>query len=228
MFKTIAELENMCKVKGTLMEWIKLEIEEGREAAGCHIEQIGELVDMVKDLSDAEEKCMKKKYYEMLICDLMLGDEDMQEVGRMGYDNWRYASGKFAPTGHGHRSGYMPSWPHNIDFRNPVHMEDDMAMHDGDIRHREPYYSDRMGYPTTNRDMAHQNTKEENAYDKYLKSRRHYHESKDAGASMEMNRHIEEASMEALDGIREMWKDGSPETRKKIKNGLSSLMEDTK
>lgn len=95
--------EKIANIKKTLTSWLCNEVDKG--PSGFDVEQAGEVTDMIKDLSEAEEKCMKKMYYE-LICYAML-DADGEE-DRQGYDNWRYSSGKFAPTGHGHRTGYTP------------------------------------------------------------------------------------------------------------------------
>lgn len=108
MHKIMAEIKEMCDVKETLMKWVKSEVDKGQYGAECcDAEALGSVVDMVKDLSEAAADCMKKKYYEMMICAAMTTGEDMEEAGRMGYDNWRYpSSGKFAKKGQGTNVGH--------------------------------------------------------------------------------------------------------------------------
>lgn len=126
MHDTMKKIEVLSEIKEKLAEWSKSEIEQGRDYAEQPqvIEGLGQWIDMIKDLAEAEANCMKKKYYEMMICNLMEEDESMNEVGRMGYDNWRYASGQYAPKGHGHRSGYSMMPPYFHMNPEPDMMED--------------------------------------------------------------------------------------------------------
>lgn len=124
MHRTMEEVNRLCDMKKTLTEWVEAEIAKGKESPEYCYQEVGATIDMIKDLADAEKNMMKMKYYEMLICGMMTGDEDMYELGRMGYDHWHYANGKFAPKGQGHRvaapAGFMP-WPYDMD---PEHMMD--------------------------------------------------------------------------------------------------------
>lgn len=62
---------------------------------GGSIEQMGQIVDMIKDLSEAEKACFEAEYYDTVI-DAMDGD------GRYGYDD-RGSSG----DRQGYRESYM-------------------------------------------------------------------------------------------------------------------------
>lgn len=77
--------------------------------------EMGEAVDMIKDLCEAEYKAvivksMKKadeeeeEYNKELL--RALKDEYGEEGGRRYYDEYRYANGRFAPKGRGTRRGY--------------------------------------------------------------------------------------------------------------------------
>ena len=69
--------------------------------------ECGEVVDMIKDLAEAEKACMEAHYYESVIHAMEeAGEED--EEGRMGYNSRRYANGRYAPKGRGSRRGYIP------------------------------------------------------------------------------------------------------------------------
>ena len=67
---------------------------------GGSIEQMGQIVDMIKDLSEAEKACLEAEYYDSVI-DAMDGD------GRYGYDD---------RGGSGDRQGYRESYM--MDDRN--------------------------------------------------------------------------------------------------------------
>lgn len=85
-------------------------------------EEYGKVVDMVKDLAEAEyyariSAAMKKSEEEdeeeaKYILKQMkeeYGDEGGEEMyRRMGYNRNRYSNGRFAPRGRGRRMGYMP------------------------------------------------------------------------------------------------------------------------
>lgn len=95
------KLKDLNEMKHTLIEAAKAQLAKGVE--NIDTEEMGEVVDMIKDLADAEKSCMEASYYENVT-------EAMDEYsdGRMGYDRWRYSSGRFAPKGRGTRSGYTP------------------------------------------------------------------------------------------------------------------------
>ena len=63
--------------------------------------EMGQVIDMIKDLADAE--------YHARISKAM---EEADEDDRRYYDEYRYKSGRFAPKGHGMRRGYneTPYW----------------------------------------------------------------------------------------------------------------------
>lgn len=65
--------------------------------------EVASIADSIKDLAEAEEKCLKACYYE-LICESMMAEAENN--GRMGYDNWRDSSGRFSRTGTGHFVGH--------------------------------------------------------------------------------------------------------------------------
>lgn len=67
---------------------------------GGSIEQMGQIVDMIKDLSEAEKACLEAEYYDSVI-DAMGGDD------RYGYDD---------RGGSGDRQGYRESYM--MDDRN--------------------------------------------------------------------------------------------------------------
>lgn len=111
MHKTMECVEDLGTMKEKLMEWTKQAMAPGPES--INTDEMGKVVDMIKDLAEAEKDCWKACYYK-LVTEAMEEGEGMPELpewmptDRAGYDNWRYSSGRFAPKGRGHRSGYTP------------------------------------------------------------------------------------------------------------------------
>lgn len=152
-----------------LTEMSKNQLDKG--ASSVNTDEMGKVVDMIKDLSEAE-------YYSRIAKSMEEYEEDEKEAekfrlhlfeekygesdGRRFYDHYRYANGRFAPKGSGTyrrnyspylNSGYMPEW-------------DDMEqMRDIDRHNGRMYYTD---------SFAHE--KNESRYDK---ARRMYTESKE-------------------------------------------------
>lgn len=152
-----------------LTEVSKNQLDKG--ASSVNTDEMGKVVDMIKDLSEAE-------YYSRIAKSMEEYEEDEKEAekfrlhlfeekygesdGRRFYDHYRYANGRFAPKGSGTyrrnyspylNSGYMPEW-------------DDMEqMRDIDRHNGRMYYTD---------SFAHE--RDESRYDK---ARRMYTESKE-------------------------------------------------
>lgn len=81
-------------------------IEEARNRMenmdGGSIEQMGQIIDMIKDLSEAEKACFEADYYESVV-EAMEGDED-----RYGYDGGSVQIGRSMRDGrYGYDDGYQ-------------------------------------------------------------------------------------------------------------------------
>lgn len=123
-------VNDICCMCETLIEWVKADVAKGGDCLDVNV--TGPAVDMIKDLCDAKEKLYKAEYYKTAT-DAMRENpmsfapeyvQDQMQNDRAGYDHWRYSSGRFAPTGHGHRSGFTESpgmMAHHMD--NMEHME---------------------------------------------------------------------------------------------------------
>ena len=107
-------IERMHKMIECLTEKALCELEKGTENVDTC--EMGKVVDMIKDLNEAEYKAVivkamkkadeeKEEYDKMLLRELK--EEYGEDAGRRYYDHYRYASGRFAPKGHGsYRRGY--------------------------------------------------------------------------------------------------------------------------
>lgn len=256
MQEAIATTLMIKDIKKVLLGWIESEIHEGKESMACPeaMEGVGKLVDMVKDLSEAEKCCMEKKYYEVMTCLALEEDGDPELNTRMGYDHWRYADGKYAPKGRGHRSGYTPQHisPRAIDMI-PESMRDSMVnphmvrmgYDSGDrenMSHSGGRGSDEYGASEPNRShMGHDWPEYDGRgtsiygqdYDNYKSAKRHYHEAggtteKGKMHHQEMNRSIEKAATHTAEALMEMWEDADPETRQKVEKSVTKLATEMK
>lgn len=123
-------IERIHKMVECLTEKAVNEFEKGIE--NVDTSEMGEVVDMIKDLAEAEyhsiiSKAMKKadeeeeEYNKELLRSLKA--EYGEESGRRFYDHYRYANGRFAPKGHGTRRGYEePPYMHM--YPEAEHMRD--------------------------------------------------------------------------------------------------------
>lgn len=255
MEETKKKVEKLSKIKEQLVCGAEQEITKGLMMVDT--KEMGEVIDMIKDLAEAEEKCWKACYYKQIV-EAMHEEEEREELitklgmddgeneamgyrrgshhGRMGYDHWRYASGRFAPAGHGHYSaGYtMPMHMMDSDEDPWMHMRpwDGSMGYDGGSRGGSSNSGgqngssgsnytgsnggqSRMGYPVSSR--GHR-------YDAYNQARMGYHESKDAKSKEHMDSTAKEYLVDTVEGIREVWKDADPAMRKEIKNKFAALM----
>lgn len=202
-------LNDISEIKTDLVEELKHELRcKGYEKMNAW--EVGQVVDMIKDLAKTEKDCMEKCYYESVISAMHdHGFEDEFEVeaeGRMGYDNRRYSNGRYAPKGHGHYSpvhGYTP-----MNSRMPMTNRSQTGS----------MSRSRMGYPEYSDDRYG------NAYREFDKSRRYYHETKDSNQKMIMNHHADEHLQEIGETVRDIWSEADLEQKKKIKSDMSKLL----
>ena len=107
-------IEKIHKKIECLTEKAICELEKGTENVDTC--EMGQVVDMIKDLNEAEYKAVivkamkkadeeKEEYDKMLLRELK--EEYGEDAGRRFYDHYRYSDGRFAPKGHGsYRRGY--------------------------------------------------------------------------------------------------------------------------
>lgn len=212
-------IERMHKIQECLTEKAVNEFEKGIE--NVDTSEMGEVVDMIKDLAEAEyrsiiSKAMKKadeeeeEYNKELL--RALKDEYGEEGGRRYYDEYRYANGRFAPKGRGIRRGYTePPYYHM-----PVNYNDMEYMRDMDKDRGKMYYSEPIAPHVS-----------ESNYDR---AKRHYTETKE----MHKNNTPEdkEHKMKALDGyikelggdITQLIGDMTAEERNLMRTKLSTLV----
>lgn len=212
------KIKKIEKIEDKLLEGLCARMEMGLEMV--ETEEAGAVVDMIKDLADTKKNIWKACYYENQVKDdEMWGRYDND---RMGYDRYRYSNGRFAPTGRGHISGYIPPMP------SEWRLDDD--------------YSGRMGYRGensggNNRGGSSSNSQSGNnngggsgssrygrSYNSYRDSRRHYTETHSPEHKQQMDMHAKEHMDDTMETLRDMWKESDPELRQRMKSDISRLM----
>lgn len=215
------KLEDITKIKERLIECTKAKLDEGIEKVDT--EELGEVTDMIKDLAEAEEKCWKACYYK----EMVMGMKEGEDGERAGYDNWRYSSGRFAPTGRGH---YSPGY-------TPMHMMDDdydpMGYTKSQSGSRTSYSADgrgtgsssmgRSGYTHPMMDKGWGDS-----YTNYDMARRHYTESHSDSDKKMMDDHAKKHIEETVDTIKDIWKDADPNLQHIMKEKFGKLINDMK
>lgn len=217
-------IERIHKMQECLTEKAVNELEKGVE--NVDTSEMGEVVDMIKDLAEAEyhsiiSKAMKKadeeeeEYDKELLRSLKA--EYGEESGRRYYDQYRYANGRFAPKGRGTRRGYEepPYYHMPVNYNDMEYMRDmDKGM--GRMYYTEPVVSDNNSSHTI-----------ESGYDR---AKRNYTETKE----MHKNNTPEdkEHKMKSLDSytkelasdITGMVTDMSAEEKNLLRTKLSTLV----
>ena len=195
----------------------------------------GEVTDMIKDLAEAEKNCLEACYYEKIIKAMEKAEEEDDDDERMGYNSRRYSNGRYAPKGRGTRMGYIPhledrpwidAYLHNPDFEPEM-----MGYQQGARRNQSGSSSDygnsggrnqsgsRMGYDDPDMDPQHSMT-----YNEYRKARRHYMESKNPVDKQTMEEKGRRHAHEAMDTIKDIWKDADPTLRKELKASMQQAL----
>lgn len=116
----------MSRIEDDLLMMLEKQAERGLESVDAA--EMGEVVDMLKDMGEA-------KYY----CSIVLAMQEDDEA--MGYNPRRYSDGRYAPKGRGSYYGYEPS---EMTGRLMEHEPADRTM--GYERSREEYRNAKMGY----------------------------------------------------------------------------------
>lgn len=227
------KLREICDMKEKLISWSKEEFGKGKE----HIDakELSDVVDMIKDFAEAEKDTYKAQYYKIMACLLMEGAED-EEDGPMGYDNWRYASGRFAPTGRGHFAGYprkqvgpmtTPDMPAmGMDSMGYVEGMNGMRGYSGQGSRS----GGSSGGSSSSRDGSSSSSGGSSSrygypYDEWNNARRYYTESGSEHDKKQMDHKALEHVTNAVESVEHIWREADPQLKEKLKKELKPLME---
>lgn len=216
--KMMCDLKEIDCAKETLTKWLNMDLQCGFE--NFHSECAGDVADMIKDLSEAGEKCVKRMYYEGLLMELLEdgGDSAIDSDGIYGYDHWCYASGRYAPKGRGtyHRSAYTPTV---VDSRVPDMMNDEILR-----MHYQRY--DQADPMRGSRGMGGSSSRYGDSYDRYLDAKRNYHETQKPEDHKMMMERIKHTAGDFVMAFKEMYKDADPSAREELKMQAASLLDE--
>lgn len=219
MHKTMEKVDKFCEIQQKLLQITQVEM--CRDVADINTAELGQVIDMIKDLSEAEKDCYKALYYRTVV--EAMEDYEYEESGeesdRMGYDRWRYSSGRYAPKGRGHysRKGYPMNWSdYYPTFPDEMHPDMDMST------------GRKHGYTDPDMDRIMRDEKHGRPYKEWKMSKRHYTETKADGDRKEMSEHAKEHMADTVMTVKEIWMDAEPELRDKMKKDLTALLNEMK
>lgn len=229
MHEAMKKAEKICEMKDRICQITQEAVNNDQSNVGM----VGDLVDMVKDLCEAEKDIWKACYYKSIVEAM---ERDGEENERAGYDNYRYASGRFAPKGHGHRMGYsIPYDPRvwngdmymgGMGFTDPrMWGEGTMGFTDnpavsgmGDASRGNMPRGTSAGYPEAVGAIS--------AYDRYRDAKRHYTETGKSSDREQMSHHARMSVTEAMETMRDIWKEADPELKTKMKTEMGTLVKE--
>ncbi len=207
--EAIEKLKPLKEFKESLLECCKAEA--AKKGLDCvDTQELGEVVDMIKDLAEAEKSCMEALYYQK-VTEAMLSYEEP----RYGYNQNRSATtGQYMSRGSssmGGRDGN--SGGGRMGFR-PHEPMMDMAgtSWDGD------------DYMQSAMDPGNMSSRYGRAYADYKSARRHYTETKSPEDKREMSMHAEEHLRDTVSTVRDIWEDADPNLKRKMKEDFTKLM----
>lgn len=202
-------LNDISSMKDRLVKGLDYEMTcKGTNDVG--VEYAGQIIDMIKDLAQAEKDCVKACYYKTVIGAMdeygFENEEEIEDYGRMGYDTRRYSNGRYAPKGAGHYSPVHGYTPMHMNGHIPSQMMNNTAPNEH-----------RMGYPAPRGAYGH-------SMDNYKDAKRYYTETKDPHRKEEMNQHAMDHVNEAIFSFKEIWNDADTNLKRDIKDQLTRLV----
>lgn len=211
-------IKRMHEMQECLTEKALSELEKGTD----HVDtcEMGQVVDMIKDLAEAEYRATitkameeakeeEEEYDKILLRELK--EEYGEDTGRRFYDHYRYADGRFAPKGHGtYRRGYEepPYWHMTPERYHDMEHSRDMDRGNGRMYYTEP---------------THTESRYESAKRAYTESKELHkgNEPQDKEAKM---RELEKYMKEMSDDLLNLMKGMSQEEMNMAKSKLSVLV----
>lgn len=208
---------------------------EKAKACGCDNlcpQDWEELMNCMKAVSCAI--CAEKDY--LIIEAMKEQDEEEKLMSKMGYNNRRYADGRYAPRGRGSYYGFYPPEMDGDEYmreylKDPSMFAENMRMgyrYMGDLNTtgNVPGTGD-AGHltPTAPAVAAGYRSPHGMMYDRYMDARRNYTATKDP----EDGKAYKQAMADVFNDLEmitaDMWKDMTPEEKTKYKNKLTTMVQ---
>ena len=242
------ELEPIKKMCEPLEDAAKHELSKGIENVDA--KELGEVVDMIKDLYEAKEKIVKACYYKGILEAMEEHDfddeEDIMDEGRRGYRGQpRSQSGRFMSRGDGRRSnrgrGSRRGYESPMMEYDDMDYEDMQYMRDMDRPYGRMGYSgsgsngSSMGGSTSGQSgnssmnsgqMGYSDGGRDRREGRSGQSRRGYMEAKEQGKDKQQKmKELEDYMKELSTDVTEMISDASPEEKSLLKQKMQVLMQ---
>lgn len=194
-----AKLKELCEVKDTLIS--ELHVRVNGDLANLDTREAGEVIDMIKDIAEAEKNCYEAKYYKSV-------NKAMEEKGEY-QERYGYVMPEAKMNGYTIMKPYVDQEPYIRDYLNDSDFESRM----------------RAGYtPTHSLTRNSHGGRYGQAYNDYQMARRHYTDSKSVEDKEMMDLHASEHVNDAMMTIREIYRNADPELKKRFKAELSGLV----
>ena len=201
MHKSMEKYEDICDLKKSILKYVTGQIADGLSANGQEVAILGEYVDMLKDLAEAEKSCQEACYYESVV--EAMSDSGMSQ--RMGYNPNRNRMGQYSDgrAGNGDNTRSSRSDSDRQGYRDPY-----MRMMPGNDRETwGDDWSPRHG----------------EAFNRFRSAKRHYTETHSEKDRQAMKEHANEHMAETMMTLREMWDDADPDLKTRMKADLVKL-----
>lgn len=201
MHKSMEKYEDICDLKKSILKYVTGQIADGLSADAQEVAILGEYVDMLKDLAEAEKSCQEACYYESVV--EAMSDSGMTQ--RMGYNPNRNRMGQYSDgrAGNGDNTRSSRSDSDRQGYRDPY-----MRMMPGNDRETwGDDWSPRHG----------------EAFNRFRSAKRHYTETHSEKDRQAMKEHANEHMAETMMTLREMWDDADPDLKTRMKADLVKL-----
>ncbi len=241
------KLQPLKKMKERLVEWCESEVSRGKETVDA--KELGEAVDMIKDLAEAESLCWQACYYKH-VSEAMEEQSDMTmgynpnrsaRTGRytMGYTDqmmeqmpyvdrylqgMRMGYGESGSSMYGYSGGSGSSMGSNSSGSGQGSNGSSGSGSGSSSSSSSSGYSPSSGMwvdSMTEDPMEYRNGK---AYKDWKMARRHYTQTGDKADKDEMSAATTEHVLSMMATIREMWKTADTDQKKRIKQDLQNLV----
>lgn len=233
MHEVKEKIKPICEMKEKLVSWSKEEFEKGKECVDT--QEMGAVVDMIKDLAKVEKDCYEAAYYKAIVEAMEEVDEDYDEDSPMGYNSHRSARTGRYTSGRSSRMGFNPiihQKPYIDDYLDDGRM-------DWDKDYRLGYSSGRNGTmnglssrsgrsSSTTYDDPMMDDRHGRAFNEWKSARRHYTETQSPADREKMKMHASEHMADTIATVREIWDGADPELRKRMRTDFQNLMNELK
>lgn len=211
-----ASYEEICELKKKLVKIVDTELNE-KSTKELNTEELGQVVDMIKDLAEAEKCCQEACYYQSVVKAM---DEAQEEDRRMGY----FPKARMSLANRYFMDDY--DYPEMGNMRMG-YSRGNSSDRDGTNRSRDSMgrftSSGRSGYDGFDEDRDDRYGR---AYNEFRKARRHYTETKSMADKQMMEEHANEHLADSMQTLREIWDSSDPTLRKKMKADLQKFSND--